>query len=99
MNLFVKIERVTNITEWVNGINSGEVKSAYIPCEKVQSLNCLASRHNQGRGKQRNKFVHYHYCSDLEVATIVCETRKDYLKNKENGEQNSRKAQIPKDFR
>ena len=52
MNLFVKIERVANITEWVNGINPGEVKSAYIPCEKVQSLNCLASRHNQGRGKQ-----------------------------------------------
>ena len=75
----MKIERVTNITEWINAINPGEVKSAYLPCDKVQSLNCLASRHNQGRGKQRGKFVHYHYCSDLEVATIICETREDYL--------------------
>ena len=78
----MKIERVTNITEWINAINPGEVKSAYLPCDKVQSLNCLASRHNQGRGKQRGKFVHYHYCSDLEVATIICETREDYLTNR-----------------
>ena len=95
----MKIERVTNITEWINANNPGEVKSAYRPCDKVQSLNCLASRHNQGRGKQRGKFVHYHYCSDLEVATIICETREDYLTNKENGEENSWKTQIPKDFR
>ena len=95
----MKIERVTNITEWVNSINPGEVKSAYLPCDNVQSLNCLASRHNQGRGKQRGKFVHYHYCSDLEVATIICETREDYLTNRENGEENSWKTQIPKDFR
>lgn len=38
----MKIERVTNITEWINAINPGEVKSAYLPCDKVQSLNCLA---------------------------------------------------------
>lgn len=93
------MDRLTNIPEWVNGINPGEVKSAYLACDRVQSLNCLASRFNQGRGKQRDKFVHYHYCSDFEVATIVCETREEYLNNKKNGQENSWKAQIPKDFR
>ena len=93
------MERVTNITEWINGINPGEVKSAYLSCEKVQSLNCLASRFNQGRGKQRNKFVHYHYCSDFEVATIVCETREEFLTNKANGQKDSWKTQIHKNFR
>lgn len=37
----MKIERVTNITEWINAINPGEVKSAYLPCDKVQSTALL----------------------------------------------------------
>lgn len=93
------LERVTNITQWVNSINPGEVKSAYLPCERMQSLNCLASRYNQGWGKVKKKFVHYHYCSDLEIATLVCETREEYLTNRKNEQKNSWKTKIPKDFR
>lgn len=93
------LEKVNNITEWINEIEPGEVKSAYLPCARLQSLNCLASRFNQSRGKERNKFVHYHFCGDLEIATLVCETREEYLINKQNGEENCWKTQIPKDFR
>lgn len=95
----MQIDKITTITEWINSINPGEIKSAYISSERVQSLNCLASRFNQGRGKQRNKFVHYHYCSDFEIATLVCETREEFITNKKNGQKNSWKAQIPKDFK
>ena len=49
----MKIERVTNITEWINAINPGEVKSAYLPCDKLQSLNCLASRQRQAERQAR----------------------------------------------
>lgn len=55
------LEKVNNITEWINEIEPGEVKSAYLPCARLQSLNCLASRFNQSRGKERDKFVHYHF--------------------------------------
>lgn len=96
---FMLLEKVNNITEWINEIEPGEVKSAYLPCARLQSLNCLASRFNQSRGKERDKFVHYHFCSDLEIATLVCETREEYLINKQNGEENCWKTQIPKDFR
>lgn len=96
---FMLLEKVNNITEWINEIEPGEVKSAYLQCARLQSLNCLASRFNQSRGKERDKFVHYHFCSDLEIATLVCETREEYLINKQNGEENCWKTQIPKDFR
>ena len=49
------LEKVNNITEWINEIEPGEVKSAYLQCARLQSLNCLASRFNQSRGKERDK--------------------------------------------
>lgn len=48
----MKIERVTNITEWINAINPGEVKSAYLPCDKVQSL-CFTSQSRQRQAERQ----------------------------------------------
>lgn len=95
----MQTERIKNITAWVSDIKPGMVKSACLPCHRVQTLNCLVSRFNCGRGRQRRIFVHYHYCSDLEVAVLVCETLEDYYNNKNNGNDYGWKDEIPKDYR
>lgn len=38
---------IKNITAWISDMKPGEVKSAYLPCDRVQTLNCLASRFNK----------------------------------------------------
>ena len=40
---------IKNITAWISDMKPGEVKSAYLPCDRVQTLNCLASRFNPNR--------------------------------------------------
>lgn len=93
------LDTITNITAWISDMNPGDVKSAYLSCEKVQTLNCLASRFNRGRGVVRKIFVHYHYCSDFEVATLVCESLEDYYENNKSGNKYEWKKQIPKNYR
>lgn len=90
---------IKNITAWISDMKPGEVKSAYLPCDRVQTLNCLASRFNKSRGVLRNMFVHYHYCSDQSVATLVCESLDDFNENKNKGNDYGWKEQISKNYR
>lgn len=95
----MRMEKITNITQWISEIEANMVKSAYLSYEKAHTLNCMTSRFNCGRGHQRGIFVHYHYCTDLEVAVLVCETREQYCINKKNGDIYGWKNQIPKNYR
>ena len=95
----IKMEKVTNITDWVRSIKPEEVKIAALPYNKSNSLNILTSRYNCGRGRERGLFVHYHYNPDLEVAVIVCQSRMDYLNDKRNGNNYKWREQIPKNYR
>lgn len=63
----------------------------------VVELPCFTSQSRQRQAERQVRTLSLLF--RLEVATIICETREDYLTNKENGEENSWKTQIPKDFR
>ena len=93
------MELTTNITEWVRSIKPEEVKVGRLPYTRCNSLNMLASRYNQARGRDRGFFVHYHYNQDLEVAVIICQDRMEYFNDKRNGNMYKWREQIPKDYR
>lgn len=95
----INMEKVKNITEWVRDKEAGQVKSAYLSCDRVQTLNCLTSRFNCGTGRVRRIFVHYHYCRNWEVAVLVCESLEDYYKNINNEDYYGWKDQIPNNYR
>lgn len=93
------MEQINNITEWVSSIRPGEVKVGRLSYTRSHSLNILTSRYNNGRGRERGFFVHYHFSSPLEVAVIVCQTRMEYFNDKRNGNTNKWREQVPKNYR
>ncbi len=93
------MEKIINITDWVRSIKLDEVKVGFLPYNRSNSLNMLASRYNISRGRERGLFVHYHYNHDLEVAVIICQARMEYLNDKRNGNMYKWREQIPKDYR
>ena len=95
----INVENINNISQWVRSAKPGDVKFAYLDCEKSPSLNTITSRYNRSLGFSRSLFVHYHYCFGKGVAVIVCESLAEYNYNIKTNNTDAWKDKIPQNFR
>lgn len=91
----MELDYINNISEWVRTTKPGNVKFAFLDPNRLQSFNCLVSRFNFSRGKERGMYVHYHFCQSKGVAVSVCVTWEEYKTKKNTKYRNDWKKQIP----
>jgi len=93
------IEKVTSIIGWVRTIKEDDVKYAAFPRSRAHSVRCTVNNYNNAFGKDREIFVHYHFCYEMQVAVLVAVSldERELTKNTEHEYDWRKKIEKPYD--
>lgn len=96
-----ELKTIYHPTQWFSSLRPGDVKVGRLITDYAdQSFSVMLSRYNSRYGRERNLFVHYHFCRSKSVMVLVCVTLEEHQQeSKQKKHEEVWRDKIPSPYR